>query len=76
MLSYLAIEQAKQNQDKLTNNQINLPEMSYALVEKLVKVNQQRKKCYQNIFNIEKGYLDQYVGYMIDNKIEEQKLNE
>ena len=70
MLAYLALEKAKHNEcggtlSSPTNDKaMDLPEMSCALVEKIVKVYKQPHKAHRNIADSEKGFLKCAAKYM------------
>ena len=66
MLAYYALEQAKASKDVADQQQdndgidldiINLPEMSSALVEKIIKVYKKPHKAHHNILDSEKSFL-------------------
>ena len=61
MLAYYALEQAKASRDvaDAANDgiDINLPEMSSALVEKIIKVYKKPHKAHRNILDSEKSFL-------------------
>ena len=66
MLAYYALEQAKackdaadqQDNDGIDSDLINLPEMSSALVEKIIKVYKKPHKAHRNILDSEKSFLN------------------
>ena len=69
MLSYLGIEMAKIQQSNgslqdFSELNLSLPEMSVQLVERLVKVYKSPCKCYRNILDSEKKFLDNVVVWM------------
>ena len=74
MLAYLSLEKAKEeaeNNDagmdidgEAPDNDHNLPEMSSALVEKIIKVYKQPHKVHRNIADTEKGFLKSAAAMM------------
>ena len=66
---YYALEKAKTNQTNVQTttedtNVINLPEMSSALVEKIIKVYKKPHKNHRNIADSEKRFLSKAASFM------------
>ena len=69
MLAYLGLENAKNrqsnnNQLNEDNEQLHLPETSYRLIERLIKVYKTPHRCHRNVMDQETRFINSVVKYM------------